>query len=78
MINIKKGCSIRNNELGASSANRGELNEHLRTDTQMSFIDQMASVEGKASASMASLTLLLCSNHMSLNTTEKCCKECEI
>jgi len=31
----------------ASSANRGELDEHPREDMQMSFLEQMATIKGK-------------------------------
>lgn len=73
----KKDRSIRNNDLGASSADRGELSEQPRTDRQMSFIEQMATVKGKASPSMDSLihraiTCLCFEHHW------KTLQECEI
>lgn len=66
IINIKR-VALSEANLGASSANRGELSEHPRTDTEMSFIDQMATVKGKASLSMGSLIhraiICLCFEH---------------
>jgi len=45
----KKDCPVTDNDVGASSANRGELSDHPRTDTQMSFVDQMATISAAKS-----------------------------